>query len=311
MRVRGFTLIEMLGALAISGIVLAGVISGVAGIQQGIVQTKRVSRIHGDSKVLAEFMSSQLHGVGGGSLRPWAAVFRNTVGDDDQLTVLHTVVGLAECGVLAHTGTASGQTVAFDATGGCCFTDAEWGQREVMLLNAVGNAWQSVKVSSASEATCELTFTNGFANAHNNFAASTSFNGGVAVVVEPKRFARDATTNILEVTHLDDTFTQVTRPMAPNVYSMQVALGFDFNPEDGRVTQSMSTSDEWLGNAVGDAITPDAADMRRVAVGFVIGAAAPRGQNARVLDGPTITENGIYMNAVRTQITFRNLFIFQ
>jgi hypothetical protein len=83
--------------------------------------------------------------------------------------------------------------------------------------------------------------------------------------------------------------------MQTGVYDFQVALGFDFSPKDGSVTDTNSNTDEWLYNVGSEQITDPffanvtPRDLQMVRIAIAVGTKAvdvPSG-DFNLLDGPT------------------------
>ena len=265
-----------------------------------------------DAKVLSEYFSGILQTAGGGSLRPWNSIYRSAQGTNESLTILVADESVDECLINSANVTSETMTMVgtFDS-GNCCFEEAAWNNRQVMVLNGLGNAWRSFRVDGADQSTCTLTLNPGVAASNDVATSTTNFTSGAAILVRPSQYEVDANTHVLSMTIEDETNTITKRPLARGVFSFQVAFGYDFNPADGRVDDSNSASDEWLGNSPGESLGNNISDLRRVAVGMVVGRKAPRSSSAQVLDGPTVNVGTHYLQAVRSQVSFRNLFIYQ
>jgi hypothetical protein len=102
--------------------------------------------------------------------------------------------------------------------------------------------------------------------------------------------------------------------IADNVLDLQVALGHD-RDADGRVLDRTSSTDEWLGNAVGDTLpaTVERDALRMLGIGLVISVPLPPDAgdtSARVFDGPLRTAVGAQARATVTRAYMRNVFLF-
>ncbi len=99
----------------------------------------------------------------------------------------------------------------------------------------------------------------------------------------------------------------------PGVLNLQVALGYDALPDDGRITDTRSTADEWVGNAVGDTQTGMPSSAQRMAsVGVITGVKAvePGARTLQVLDGPSISNPSLILRRAQGRALLRNVAVF-
>ncbi len=99
----------------------------------------------------------------------------------------------------------------------------------------------------------------------------------------------------------------------PGVLSFHVALGYDAAPDDGRITDSGDTADEWVGNASGDTQAGlPGASQRMAAVGVITGVKAvePGTRTMQVLDGPAITSSNRILRRASGRALLRNVAVF-
>lgn len=105
--------------------------------------------------------------------------------------------------------------------------------------------------------------------------------------------------------------------IAPRVYDLQAALGYDGAPADGRLTEAGTTTDEWLGTIASDVFPAgaNATQLRMVRFGVVVGtrsAAGTPAQSPRVLNRTTaINEPTMWLEAAVGSAYLRNIFLFE
>jgi len=108
------------------------------------------------------------------------------------------------------------------------------------------------------------------------------------------------------------------RVVFSGVYDFQVAFGYDGAPENGRLVEGPSTTDEWLGNVAADALPAGTRDdhLRMVSFGVVTGVRfvdAPV-RTERAFNGPTLTTTGALQGVLLRKgvghAMLRNLLVF-
>ena len=103
--------------------------------------------------------------------------------------------------------------------------------------------------------------------------------------------------------------------LGSNVFDLQLQLGFDGDPADGRLFDAGTTSDEWLYNADSDALPSSVStdDLRMVAVGVIVGAVVKDpsySTSAQVRGGAVKTASRTHMRAGMGKAALRNVFVF-
>jgi prepilin-type N-terminal cleavage/methylation domain-containing protein len=318
-RPRGFSLIELMVAMAIAGITISIAVFALAQINKTSKQVRTNAYLDKEAQMLIEYIIADAQGAGGGSLRPGGAVtvVNGTAGASDRVTVKVLDPSVPECLISGWTG----NHAEFDDAGACCADN--WTPGTTMtLVSPTGDLSMTLTVPTTPIPSCRL----GFIPAAHPEISSTAdlwakFDGGSGMVVRERSYYLDAATRELRLDDFDLTGAARTRLIAEDVYDFQVALGFDVpNPDrDNSVTNTNSTTDEWLFNATGDAMTaaPLSAgsleDLRRVTFALTVG--LPRtdwpGNTVQHLDGATLNIAGTQLRGVESTATFRNLFIFQ
>ncbi len=336
MVVRGFTLIEMMIALAISAVTIAVASSVAVSIGRTVAKTTKGVEADSEAKMLTEYLGSQMHGVGGATLRPWGSVrvINGPAGTPDELiiTELDDDINL-DCGIAEHPGTSIAGNVKMTTTideddsssspaETCCFEGLALTGREVVITDEDGVNWEQATIAGATEGNCRINFSASTANPTNRSfgAASTiDFDNGSILLVNTRRFWLDGNEELkVDETLSDGVTTEVL--LSNRVRDFQASLGYDVNPRDGRVGSSNDTNDEWLFNAPGDAMGSGGLagaltqDLRRVAVGVVVYVPVQEGgvtSDAQILDGQTHSSTTEFFRGAVSYLTFRNSFIFQ
>ncbi|MCP4499437.1 MAG: prepilin-type N-terminal cleavage/methylation domain-containing protein [Deltaproteobacteria bacterium] len=334
-RLLGFTLIEMMASLAIGSITITVGFSAVTSIHRNTIQIARTVEVEDMAKVMAEYMVSEAQGVGGGFLRPWASV---AVVEDDangDTLYLFQLNDNMSCGVTSQ----NGQTLSLaDKSGNCdCLRDggadntAAWIGRNVIVMSEGEGEWLTALVTNANTASCKLTFNKGSAAGNANFNSTFESNGkwpggGVAAVQTLKYWVDNSTHELMNSVN-----GGTAKVLAPDIYDMQVSMGWDSNPQNGICFQDGSDTDEWIGNSPADINNTemgnrpgndnrgglkrppntDYKDLRQLEIGLIVGVKAGRTESAQILDGTTKQETGIYMKGIVSRATFRNSNIYQ
>lgn len=356
MRQRGFNLLELAVASALAGIIAIAAVGAFASLNRQIVRMQHETLASDNAKTLVDFLVSDLQAIGGGSVRPWAALWvedgEDTVADgrcgsfgcspgdvSDRISYATVVAGSPTCPISAVTG-ATVQSTGVAAA--CCLqqlVDAASFDIVAPKLHAVltrGNASRHVVLTALNAATCEMSMQDGPLTGANNVDAddlidsqdssvtSVDFTGGSISGVEVTTVYLDEATHTLYSAEERSGFngSNVTidplterKRLASDVYDLQVQLGFDGNPGDGRLVDTNNTADEWLYNTSGDTL-PAAIrllDLRMVAVGVVVGVNV-RDQgyqsSAQVVGGPSRSAAGVHMRGGMGKAALRNIFVF-
>lgn len=319
-RAGGFSLIELLTAMAISTIVLTVAVSSVAFLNQQTISLKRRAELDREAKLLLEYLLADVQSAGSGSYRPWSmiTVQNNVDGGADRLILAEVDDELGECKIVNYPG--SGAVFFMDDSGGCCLANPSagaWENRRLMAVNGNGSVVKVIVSNSVSTAACQVNFPSG-AHALDKLAGSLSdFDGGSLAAVKLRTLRVDqANHQLILEEDLDSNGTTESHVIAEDVYDLQVALGYDAN-NDGKVASDATSNDEFLYNAAGDAMgsgglaDADVADLRMIQVALVVGARVPSANNSvTVLDGPSRTSAGMLLRAAQGRVHFRNLSLY-
>ncbi len=103
-----------------------------------------------------------------------------------------------------------------------------------------------------------------------------------------------------------------SRVVFPGVYDLQVSLGYD-DPEDGRILDNNTPTDQWLGNAAETGPNPfERSSLRMAGIGVVVGVKAvePGQKTMSVLNGPAITRSSHLMRKAVGKAMLRNIAVF-
>jgi prepilin-type N-terminal cleavage/methylation domain-containing protein len=334
---RAFTLLELAVSMAIATIIGAAAVGAGMLLNRIMVDTRKRAVLWDEAKRLEETMLSQLQEAGGDPLRPHESILvENNCGardgmppcfGADRITITRARPNVPKCKVTGAGGAVL--NVERDAiTGVCClFSNINGGavatspfERVSAVLVRDNGSVQSINLHNASEPPCNVNAPRGQGN-----PASLSLGPGTLVAVDAVTLypARQSSvtgeyqliqwTDAPEGAAVGDGVVDPSEILlvAERVFDFQVALGYDGNPENGEAIDLASASDEWFGNAGGDAlpavITPD--QLRMIAVGIVVGTPSGRVVGAQVLDGPARSAPGFYMATTRGSVMLRNLNI--
>jgi prepilin-type N-terminal cleavage/methylation domain-containing protein len=364
-RPRAFNLIEVAVASAIAGIVAAAAVSSFAILNRQLVRLQAESGASDDAKTLVDFLVTDLQAVGGGSVRPWMALWVEDGGDgataardanfgqvahsSDRVTYALVVPDSRSCPITAMTNSEI-FTTGNAAT--CCFfqlgnTDRagydDGGDMKMHTVIVKGGASRQVSLEALNNpatgpTTCSMKWKPGpLAGIDNkdgddeldpvdgdaaSVPNSAFVGGGVSAVLLSTIFLDEATHELMafeERRAFNGTDVNVEaderKRIAGNVFDLQVQLGYDGNPADGRLVDASSVTDEWLYNATSDALPASVSidDLRMAAVGVVVGVnvkdSAYR-SGAKVIGGNLKNNAGFHMRGGMGKAALRNVFVF-
>lgn len=323
---KGFTLVEVLMALAISSVVLTiafqvlvNMTGSIRALEQGALASDEVG-------LLSEYMLEKLMCVGGDTIRPWAAVW---VEDDfcGDGTDRFTIVELEDHSLQCTFSEFDGTTLSTGDTKDCCLTEV-FVKQQVIVVSGSGDEnghWASKTVTAVDTKRCTATMEEGQARVLDNLPPDDAvWGGGSVAVVRVRSVWLDATTDELKFTEDGDgDGTLETTVVADHIIDLQGALGFDVSPWDWRVTDTGGRDDEWLYNVEGEVLgkseTPglEAArrdDLRLIRVGLVVGAPAKGLANrstAQVLNGPVRVRKGWVLRPFVATTSLRNFDVMR
>lgn len=330
MKGRAFSLMELMVAL-----VLAGIIGGIAvgagmNINRALVDTRRRAVVWDETKRLEEALLSRVQEAGGDPLAPHQAIVveDNCTADGtrglpdcagaDRLTVF-TVKPIRTCAVIATGAVLKAGPADSDA---CCVEPgadplAFEGQAALLIPTTVGAPAISVFLHTVNGASCQVDAPPG----QGNVLPTALVNGTLALVdvrtIFPEKHGAEY--HLMQWVDVGAPANGSLDPgeaqlIADRVFDFQIALGYDGNPEDGDIVDNGNNSDEWAANAVGEtgAIpAPATADqLRMIDIAIVVGVKANgfNTQSIRLLNRATpVTVPGFYLAATRGQVGFRNL----
>lgn len=335
----GFTLTELMVAMAISLTILimgAGVYLGSLGLYIGMQSRSSLSQ---DAILLVDYLRNELIVAGGGSVRAWMgiwvedncaarSVFPDCAGSD-RLTLTTASNPLQECGITSMVSAGVLQ-VAFSSPGVCCLQPAAAGEISFLGQNTIvtldGN-FTNQYVTAVDLAACRITIQPGQAAGWDQSGGVVDWSGGTVTLVNVETLYLDPPTEVLMrfTDRNNDGVVDAGEAaiVAIGVLDFQVALGYDFNPADGKITTlAGGLNDEWLYNAVGEtfgagvftgSFTKSSLLMVSPAVilGVTDGSANTNWSTKQVLNGPARGRAGMTIQPEITQLAPRNSYVFQ
>jgi prepilin-type N-terminal cleavage/methylation domain-containing protein len=349
-RARGFSVIEFAIALAIAGVVVASAATLAVGLSKNMRYEERRAEVDADARRLVDFLVGNAQATGGGPVRPWMAFWveegcpaRNglpTCGGADRVTLLDVDPARASCPITALSSTSF--SVPQNSDGTCCYdwdgtaTSGPPDQYDHMPLLFVKDDKWIMRVATAQAGTCVMGLSGvdhlnateaatpavGTGDGEREPASLSDLVGGSVVAVRPRTlFVDHAEHRLMEWfdTDVDGAAdADELRVVFPGVYDLQVAVGYDGAPEDGKITVGPSSTDEVRGNVATDALPAGVRDdhVRMVTFGVITGvrfADAPV-RSEKVLNGTTLTTtgslSGVMLRKSIGQAMLRNLLVF-
>lgn len=289
---RGFSLIEMMAALAIAAVIISGATGAVMAINRVVVDQSRRATAWDEAKRLEEYLISVAQGVGGGVVRPHTSILIENAGDPpppavppssggmgcrdidgipdctdpdqgtDRLTILQQLSGFPQCPISGTTG------VNLDVGAGsaaCCLEDAaggvaSWDGVQALLVGSAGTASVALNSPNSSGPICRVRAPPGQGSGVLPTALGAVGFPATLVVVSASTYFVDRPAHALQFwTDLDgdgDAAADELTLVHDQVYDLQVAAGYDGLPEDGRLDDFRDETDEFLFNHADDALMP-------------------------------------------------------
>jgi prepilin-type N-terminal cleavage/methylation domain-containing protein len=325
MQRRAFSLLEMMVALAMAGIVAAAAIGAGMAINRVMVDTRRRATVWDEAKRLEEALLSRIQEAGGDPMASFQSVFvedncvanvaRNlpACAGADRLTILAAKPGFPVCDVEVAGAVLKG------VASPCCITADFVGPAVLVRDDGVA---VTVSLHTVNLASCQVNAPPG----QGNPTPQALGDGKLALITAQTIFPRPKGVNgEYELMMWIDSGTPANGIVedvelglfADRVYDFQVALGYDSAPEDGDVVDNGTATDEWLGNAEAIPATLPASiapsQLRMIDIAVAVGTRAERftGRPAKLLNrsGLGVNPANVYLAPTRGQIAFRNLNI--
>jgi prepilin-type N-terminal cleavage/methylation domain-containing protein len=340
---RGFTLIELMVSIAITGIVTTAVVAAFAGVNALLARAERQSELRSKAKSLSDFFVTELQQVGGGAVRPHMAVFVEdscaprgdfptcTSGaiNTDRLMYARTLPGFDSCTLESASGGLGGTvtaTIKKDASGKCDCLSAAWDAKTVYLTKEdqfiqrfVDGPPSGCTVKLKPGQTVHQNLTSGLSDVDTGVLTVVSM---VTVFVDHATHKLRAHVNANQETPTsivfnDNSTDHETATLANDVYDFQVVTGYD-NGSDGILKRTGGPDDEWMGNAAADAMgsgglaASTLTDLRAVRVNFVVGATGMASGNTVQIEGSQLlTIPKTLLHTATSNAMLRNTFLFQ
>jgi hypothetical protein len=356
---RAFSLLEFAIALAIAGVVTAAAVSVTSDLMKSIKATTRRAELDQDARRLADFVVSTLQGVGGGPVRPWMAVWLEDANDGnhsdcgvrgviplceggaDRLTLAQVPPESVTCAVVTTTldathGTLQAET---DDAGACCLdvfpnnfvgnpgnpsgsTSSPSENRQAIL--EVNGSYEAVQLGTRSDGcVIDVTRRGDFPGLTGPNPTSNYATGSVTIVNLSTIFLSPDDHHLMQWkdSNGDGTATaDEVRILLPRVFDFQLALGYDVAPENGVVSETLGSDDEWCGNNANDALgfggllQAENTALRMVQVGLVVGSKVQvgGGNTVQVLNGANVSDpaGAFALRSSTARAMFRNLLQF-
>jgi len=322
---RAFTLLEMMVALAMAGIIAAAAVGAGMAINRVMVDTRRRATVWDEAKRLEEALLSRVQEAGGDPMASFQSVFveDNCVADGtrnlpdcagaDRLTILAAKPGLPVCAVEVLGAVLKG------VASPCCITADFVGPAVLVRDDGVA---VTVSLHNPNLASCQVNAPPG----QGNPTPQALGDGKLALITAQTIFPRPKGANgEYELMLWTDSGSPANGLVdevelglfADRVYDFQIALGYDSAPEDGDVVDNGTTTDEWLGNAEPIPATLPASiapsQLRMIDIAVAVGTRAEQFTNIATKlhnrSGVGVNPTNVYLAPTRGQIAFRNLNI--
>ncbi len=317
-RARGFTLMELMVAMSIGLVVVAGATTAIVSITRSTVQTRQQSKADIEAKLLVDWIGAQMQQVGGGSVRPQMALEI----EDDCATTTFTLEGsgtmtLPDCdgsdrlNFLLIDGDApqceitsfAGTTAQMDAAEACCTGTAFLQDVSVIIVDSSGN-WETRLCTNHNTSSCHCVFPAGQSAYNPPGGAFTATDEPYLVQGSSATIYLDPADHILKMmVDTDHDGTMEVKELAPHVYDFQATLLWDTDNNGTPETESVDVPSG--GNA---------SMLRMIRIGLVVGVPVPSRTTptgGQVLNGPARSaSSGLLMRSVVATTGLRNLYVF-
>lgn len=341
---RGMTLVELLIALGISCVLMVVGFSLQLGTMQVFKYTEDFTSLSQDSFLITQWLRGAVMGAGGGAMQAWMGVGVEdncaalngmpACQNSDRLTITTTSLPEQQCLIKGQVGAIVSHMpvilqIATPTPGTCCLTPGpgqlDFSKQQIMLVN--NGIYAERAVTKVDIPNCQLTYQDGQAARFDPATFVTDWSGGTVNLVNVRTLYWDPAANTLNsYTEADGDNARSdaeTTVLADQIYDFQVALGYDFNPPDGQVSQSADgTKDEWLYNAVGEKpgvgffVSPPftSASLMLMQIGVLVGAVKANttyAQTLPLLNGPGKAVPNVNLRPVLVKMAPRNTTLFQ
>lgn len=321
-RLRGFTLIDLLVGLALAGITVAAAATVSVSIHQQMTRSQKQSRVDADAKQLSEYIVRHVRVLGGGAVRPHMAVSNRceTGGatlpscggaHPSPLRLLSLHPNAPQCPIVSFD--ASTQTVSFSSSGSCCFdswsstSEVETSYPVVQLPQNAGGGWR-YRLCQPSSSTCacvlQPTAEGRLDLPPQTGVSAPAWVGGVVALGKPIHWRLDGETHQLVEESDDDGDGELdVTVLSPYIYGLGIAFGYDDDPSDGVV-------DLWQPN-LDLAKSPR---LRMIKFGLAVGtpAVGVPSTSVALFDGTlSSAPAGILLRSVFGATALRNVYVFQ
>lgn len=328
---KGFTLVEIMVSLAVMTIVGTAAMQIVTGVVHSFKKMDKRAQIDVDSKLLGEYIVSEMQGAGGGQARPWEAIRVSTdANGNDELYIFTTNPDFSGCQIQPPSPPGNGLTgvnAFFTPNSPCCLEDpgnpgtlnpALSSGMEALLICGGTNQGFHVQMHNPNLASCNVDFPSGQQPTGIDVESAIPCTVTDMALGSTKHYYLNNATRVLtleEDTDYNGTYEQY--PLADRVFSFQIALGFDVD-NNGQVVDDGSSSDEWLFNNASDTTDTSGSlnganwpDLRMMQIGLVVGAPISNSNNSvQLLDGPAVQASGWLLRGEIVRSTLRNLLLF-
>lgn len=330
-RTRAFTLLEMMIAMAMAGIIAAAGLASGMFINRNLVESRKRLALRDEAKRLEEALLTIVQQAGGDPLRPHQAIVVENNGcpahsglpacptNVDRLTISSADETLPACKVVGVSG--DNLDIIPSGPNACCLrptspASSEFEGRNAFLLRDDG-VLVPLKLHNVHGG-CFVNVPPGLGN-----PPVSDLGTGTLVAVDTRVLFTQPDPDLagaLQLIEWRDQGTPTSPPddlvqteeltlVADHVFDFQVALGYD-GDGDGSVDDTGSTTDEWASTVVGDALPGTISDdeLRMIGIGVIVGGPMQSGGSpTRVYDGDTHTPAGVYTVATQSKVAIRNL----
>lgn len=313
MRTRGFTLVELMIAVALFGFVASGAMSLVLTAARTQAHSARVDVAQGAVRTGIDFITRDVmmagagaksaaitEGWSGATLLPVSVTNSSTGPDELDVYLVDASASTTATGSVTAASTAIPvlSNAGFSMTGNNVVQLCDFDHAVLLKVNAMGAGTLGLQTPN----TFATVFAAGalvFRSRHVTYRVNTTM------------FAAASTGNASMLT-LDLHDGNGEQPVAEGIEDLQVALGFD-NDGDGRIAEvgAAAGDDEWVFNVAGETAPASLANLRAVRVTLVAKstqfeagatAARPAAEDRAAAAGG----DGFFRRVVRTEIAVRN-----
>ncbi len=330
--VDGYSLIEFVISLGISMVVFLFTVELLTN-QQGLVKSlDEKLNIRIQSQILGFKIGRVIESAGGQGLAPWQAIYVENNCDarwvfpacqsNDRITLLTSKTdssGTLYANRLVTSYEPNTGIVHLSPAVGVSCGSLEFLKGETVVIFFSNGEVMTRRITQFDENLCTLYSVVDKQSEVLTTTTNNSFSGAFLNIVKVITYFFDPNQKkiltFINKNNNDSVENNEITSQMNDIYSFQIALGYDFMPRDGSVIDEHSNSDEWLYNTPNESwnrdvfLTAQKSDLVSIKLSYITGVASirPNSGSFQILDGATVNLNYHSFQKQSFNIVLRNL----